>query len=45
MWILMAMVVAVLGTFSRTVRELVGGFTFFVCVVVTLLTLYGMTLP
>lgn len=44
MLILAAIAIAVLGTVSRRVRRLVHPLVYWACVVVALLTAYGMTL-
>jgi hypothetical protein len=40
-----AISVAVLGTLSKSVRNLVGTIPFVICWIITLLILFGMTLP
>lgn len=42
MFVLVAIFVAVCGTLSPTVRSWVGAPLFWACVLVTLITLYGM---
>ena len=45
MFVVAAIAVTVLGTFSRSFRQAISGFVFWTCVVITSITVYGMFLP
>lgn len=45
MFVVAAIAVTVLGTVSSSFRHAISGFAFWTCVVITLITIYGMFLP